>query len=126
MEGLELSVGRLQAMVSLQLYNRTGTAQATSSATLASPSPGNTHSLDTEITSIPRSPASPASLKGYSEDEHLNTGPTVTLSTQPRPAVPFSMLSFLQDLHNMSYAQYMSPTSTGTFNAYKKDPMWPF
>ena len=44
-ERLESSVGHLQATVSLQLDSSTGTAQATSSATLASPRPGNTHSL---------------------------------------------------------------------------------
>ncbi|KAK0148405.1 hypothetical protein N1851_011265 [Merluccius polli] len=112
------------AMVSMQHHNSPGTAQATSSATLASPSPGNTHSLDREIPSTPRSPASPASLKWYLEDEHLNTGPTVTPSTQPEPTVPFSMLFLLQDTEDLSYEQFMSPMSTDAFNAYIKDPMW--
>ena len=123
-EGLESSVGRLQAMVSMQHHNSPGTAQATSSATLASPSPGKTHSLDREIPSTPRSPASPASVKGYSEDDHLDTGPTVTPSTQPEPTVPFSMLFLLQDTVDLSYEQYISPMSTDAFNNYIKDPMW--
>ena len=96
-EGLELSVRQLQATTSLQLDSSTATAQATSSAALARPSPGNTHSLDRETPSTPRSPESPASLQGYTGDEYLNTGPTVAQSTQPQPAVPFSHLFFLAD-----------------------------
>ena len=93
MEGLELLVSHLQATVSLQLDGSTGTAQATSSAT---PSPGNTHSHDTETPPTPRSLVC-----------------AVTLSTQPEPAVPFSMQLFLQeDLHSLFYDQTMSPTST--------------
>ncbi|CAL8275018.1 unnamed protein product [Gadus morhua 'NCC'] len=53
-EGLELSVRQLQATTSLQLDSSTATAQATSSAALARPSPGNTHSLDRETPSTPR------------------------------------------------------------------------
>ena len=126
-EGLELSVRQLQATTSLQLDSSTATAQATSSAALASPSPGNTHSLDRETPSTPRSPASPASPQGYTWDEYLNTGPTVTPSTQPLPAVPFSHLFFLEeDLHSLSHDQIMSPTSTDAFNAYLNGPMLPF
>ena len=118
---------QLQATVSLQLDSSTATAQATSSAALASPSPGNTHSLDRETPSTPRSPASPASLQGYTWDEYLNTGPTVIPSTQPQPAVPFSHLFFLkEDLHSFCHDQIMSPTSTDAFNAYLNGPMLPF
>ncbi|CAL8384475.1 unnamed protein product [Arctogadus glacialis] len=86
--------------MSLQHDSSTATAQATSSAALASPSPGITHSLDRETPSTPRSPAS---LQGYTWDEYLNTGPTVTQSTQPQPSVPFSHLFFLEeDLHSLS------------------------
>ncbi|CAL8236680.1 unnamed protein product [Arctogadus glacialis] len=102
-EGLELAVRQLQATMSLQHDSSTATPQATSSAALASPSPGTTHSPDRETPSTPRSPASPASLQGYTWDEYLNTGPTVAQSTQPQPSVPFSHLFFLEeDLHSLS------------------------
>ncbi|CAL8376234.1 unnamed protein product [Arctogadus glacialis] len=52
-EGLELAVRQLQATMSLQHDSSTATPQATSSAALASPSPGTTHSPDRETPSTP-------------------------------------------------------------------------
>ncbi|CAL8241610.1 unnamed protein product, partial [Gadus morhua 'NCC'] len=70
-EGLELAVRQLQATMSLQHDSSTATAQATSSAALASPSPGITHSLDRETPSTPSN-----------NRQHMSTGHSVPGSHQ--------------------------------------------
>ena len=120
-EGLELAVRQLKATMSLQHDSSTAPAQSTSSAALASPSPGITHCLDRETPSAPRSPASPALLQGYRWEECLNTGPTVAPSPQPQPSELLSNLFFWEeDLH--SFVTHIHRA----FKAYLNGPMLPF